>query len=210
VRIFLACAIAVVATTLSGCAYVQTDVRVTGSAGLSETGRTFSLARTSPQSGDPGHGRYEAQVRDALIEHGFVEAAPDAVPRPRYRVSIAHDTHPATAGIAEADCGHADPNLADNGTAGCTPVEAKPVIGRGTYVHSLTLRFFDWADGSEVYKVAVAERDDEKDAASAAPYLVKSAFAKLPYTEHPDWRVKLREAKTPGAPEVISVTPLAK
>jgi hypothetical protein len=177
---------------------------------LPETGRTFSLAPASSQGGDPGRGRYEAQVRDALTGYGFVEAAPDAAPHPHYRVSIAHDTHLATVNLAEADCGNTDPNLVDNGTAGCTPVEAKPVVGRGTYVHSLTLRFFDWADGSETYKVTAAARDDDKDAANAAPYLVKSAFAKLPYAEHPDWRVKLREAKTPGAPELISVTPLAK
>jgi len=201
-----------VLASLSGCAYVQTDVRASGAAGQPEPGRTYALARTAPQAVDPDHDRYEARVRDALAGYGFVEASPDAATPAHYRVSIAYDTHPVGVSIGEADCPNAGAGAAGNAGVpdGCVPLEIHTVEGRGQYVHSFTARFFDWAAGREIYKVTAVERDDDKDAASAAPYLVKSAFAKLPYVEHPDWRVKLHEGQAQAGPEVISVVPFTK
>jgi hypothetical protein len=197
---------------------VQTDVRVWGAPGLLEGGRTYDLARTSSQATDPIHERYEIRARDELAGYGFVEASPDALPHPRYRVSIAYDTHPVSVSIEERDCGSAETSaetsVTDNGTdvAGCAPLEARPAVGHGRYVHSLTLRFFDWATGKEIYKVTSTERNGDEDAAGTTPYLVKSALAKLPYAGHSDWRVKLREAAAGagGAPEVVSVGPIEK
>jgi Domain of unknown function (DUF4136) len=213
VRIFFACGMAVVFASLSGCAYVQTDVRVSGAPGQLEAGRTYRLAHTSPQAADPIHARYEARVREALAGYGFVEVSPDATTPAHYRVSIAYDTHPVAVGIREADCGSDGADLAAGKGAdpvGCVPLEVRPVAGHGSYVHAFTVRFFDWAAGQEIYKVTTVERDDDKDATSATPYLVKSAFAKLPYAEHPDWHVKLHEAGAQGGPEVVSVAPFTK
>jgi hypothetical protein len=207
-----------VLASLSGCAYVQTDVRVSGVPGQPEAGRTYQLARTLPQGADPAQSQYETRVRNALAGYGWVEASPDAVPPPYYRVSIAYDTHPVSVGIEAGDCRSAGPGAAgssngsgsgnDSGPPGCAPLEAQPVEGRGQYVHSFTLRVFDGTVGREIYKVTTVERDDEKDAANATPYLVKSALAKLPFASHPGWRVKLRKTGTDGEPEVISVGPL--
>jgi hypothetical protein len=43
----------------------------------------------------------------------------------------------------------------------------------------------------------------------AMPYLVRSAFAKLPFSEYQHWRVKLQPASVRGnAPQFISVQPV--
>lgn len=191
---------------------MQTDARVSGAPGPLEPGRTYSLARTSLQATDPAHQRYEERVRDELAGYGFVAASPDSAPLPHYRLSIAYDTHPVSVGIKEGGCGGSGTNVANKGTdaVGCVPLEVRPTVGHGPYLHSLTLRFFDWANGREVYKVSTTERDGDEDATGATPYLVKSALAKFPYAGHPDWRVKLREVGADGAPEVVSVEPLAK
>jgi hypothetical protein len=205
------CGIAIVAAGLSGCAYVQTDVRVSGAAEPFEAGRTYELARTSPQAADPAHERYESRVREELAGYGFVEASPDPAHHPQYLVSIAYDTHPVSVSVKEGDCGSAGARAAgDTDTPGCLPVEARRATGHGHYEHSLTLRFFDWAAGREIYKVSTTERNGDEDAAGATPYLVKSALARFPYAGYPDWRVKLRAAGASGLPDVVSVTPLTK
>jgi hypothetical protein len=85
---------------------------------------------------------------------------------------------------------------------------ASPFSFYRTWRHSLTLRFFDQASGHEVYKVVVTICDSDSDPQHAVPYLVKSAFAQLPFAPYRHWRVMLhKRVAGDESPELVSVEP---
>ncbi|HEV3424113.1 MAG TPA: DUF4136 domain-containing protein [Paraburkholderia sp.] len=192
-----ALAVAALSAGLTGCAGVNADVRASNPATVLQGERTYALARTPLQEASPDHTQYETWVRTELGKYGFADAPGQ---RAHYLLSIAYDTRLAAVGVDATGCAN----------EGCSsPGQASfSWFGHRAYTHSLTLRFFEPASGHEAYKVSATSQDHDADPLHAIPYLVKSALAKFPFADHPDWRVKLRPDDAGGAPQVISVKPL--
>lgn len=199
------------AAALAGCAGVKTDVHAsTGANTASLQGeKTYALTQLPSQQTGAAYPQYASLVEAELAKYGFTAA--DVV-HTRYLLSIAYDTRPAAIGVAAGECadGEAAPASTDAASADCrTPGETSfSLFGGTTYRHTLTLRFLERATGREAYKVTSTTRDREADPQHAVPYLVKSALAKFPYADHPDWQVKLRTQDASTAPEVVSVKPV--
>ncbi|WP_042301782.1 DUF4136 domain-containing protein [Paraburkholderia kururiensis] len=203
VRPSLVAAFAALATaSLAGCADVSTNVRATSMPRPPGGDTTYRLARTASQEGSEVRLQYEAQVRSALASYGFRDAG-SAGANPRYLVSIAHATRAASIGLDVPECGDA------SGSCSMPPSSGFWFFLR-SYVHVLTLRFFDREAAREVYKVVAVSRDHDADASHAVPFLVKSAFAEFPYAGAGAWRVKLHPAKDGALPGVVSIKPLAR
>ncbi|WP_254699851.1 DUF4136 domain-containing protein [Trinickia violacea] len=225
VKRFFVCA-AFAAAMLSGCADVNTDVRASGVPAGFGGERTYELVRAPSQGESPLQTQYEALVRDELAQRGFVggqpsdgqassatapavaaqaqgqggDASSQAAGHARYLVSLAYETHPAAVRAANGECASA--GCGDSSSSGFSWPGMHP------FVHSLTLRFFERATGREVYRVTVSTRDHDADPLHASPYLVKSAFAQLPFADHEAWRVKLHPGEAGAMPGVVSVKPV--
>ncbi|MGH8780300.1 DUF4136 domain-containing protein [Paraburkholderia sp.] len=202
------------AAALAGCAGVKTDVHASTSATSLQGDKTYALTRLPSQQTSPAYPQYAALVEAELAKYGF--NATDMA-HTRYLLSIAYDTRPAAIGIAAGECADSDgaaasESAAVDANADCrTPGESSfSLFGGTTYRHTLTLRFLERTTGREAYKVTSTTRDREADAQHAVPYLVKSALAKFPYADHPDWQVKLRTQDASSAPEVVSVKPVER
>jgi hypothetical protein len=198
--------LAAFAAALTGCTGIQTAVRASAGHAFGSGVRTYALASDAAIPAAPGDedARYAAAVEHRLAALGFM-AAPEL--GARYRVVLSHETRPASVGVGYSRC-------ADGFPCGA------PVLPPGfewpgrAYLHSLTLRFFDRADGREAYKVSVTKRDRDPGAVRDIDALVASALAQLPFGAegaHPgqtDWKVTLRQAATDAAPSVARVAPL--
>jgi len=193
---------ALAAACLSGCAGLSADVHTGGSdhAAVALQGeQTYAIARTQPQQHSADFARAEKLLRDELAAHGFADTADKSA---HYLVSIAYSTRPASIGIGGNECAPADCARGRDGLGAL-------LFGR-EYQHTLTLRFFDYASGTERYKVSAVFVDRDADPVHAMPLLVKTALAKLPFDEPADWRVKFSIDKASGAPNVESMTPLQR
>lgn len=203
VRPSLIAACATLATaSLAGCADVSTNVRATGMSRPPQGDTTYRLARTASQEASDVRLQYEEQVRGALAKYGFRDAGA-AGANPRYLVSIAHATRPASIGLDVPECGDA------SGSCSMPPSSGFWFFLR-SYVHVLSLRFFDRETAREVYKVVAVSRDHDADASRTVPILVKSAFAEFPYAGAGAWRVTLHPVKNGMEPGVVSIKPLAR
>lgn len=200
---FVSAAIVVAASTvlLTGCADVRTNVHATASSGFADGERTYALARTRALSRDVGpvRIRYEAFVREELARQGFTVAPAGAA---HYLVSLAYEAHGVSVVAASAECAASD-------VCADPAARASGSQGAGATVHSLTLRFFESSSGREVYKVTASRRERDADPASAIPYLVKSALARLPYQGHEDWSIQFKDGNgnTDTGPDVVAVEP---
>lgn len=183
--------------SLTGCADVSADVRVSPTDTSMQGEHSYALTRSPLQEGNPDHTEYETLIHTELGKYGFADVAQQ---RAHYLLSIAYDTRLAAVGVGGADCTQ----------EGCSSagVASFSLFGRHAYKHSLTLRFFEQTNGREVYKVSVVSEDHDADPLHAIPYLVKSALAQFPFADHPDWRVKLRADAADGEPKVVSVKPV--
>lgn len=195
---------ALAAASLTGCAGLAADVHTVSDDGADRAvalqgERTYALARTQPQDDSADHPQAEKLLRDELAKHGFVDTAGKPA---HYLLSIAYGTRAASIGIGGSDCAPAD---CGTGSGGLGTL----LFGR-EYQHTLTLRFFDYASGTERYKVSAVFMDRDADPLHALPLLVKTALAKLPFDAPADWRVKLGIDKTSGAPNVESMQPLQR
>jgi len=198
-KVFYLCA-ALAAASLTGCAGPSADVhtaRPDPAAAALQGEPTYAMARTQPQEGSTDHPQAEKLVRDELAKHGFVDSDGKQA---HYRVSMAYSTRLASVGIGGKDCEPADCGDSGGGLGAL-------MFGRA-YRHTLTLRFFDYANGEERYKVSAVFVDRNADPLHALPLLAKTALAKLPFDEPADWRVKLSIDKTSGAASVESMKPL--
>ncbi|EGD01216.1 hypothetical protein B1M_27686, partial [Burkholderia sp. TJI49] len=65
--------------------------------------------------------------------------------------------------------------------------------------------FVDAKSGAGVYRVSAALRDREPGAQQAAPTLVKSALAKLPFELGQGWLVETKKDDAGAMPGVVSV-----
>jgi hypothetical protein len=202
-RIAHLCA-ALAAASLTGCAGLSADVH-TGSGNGADHAvalqgeQTYSLARTQPQDDSADHPQAEKPLRDELAKHGFVDTAGKPA---HYLLSMAYSTRPASIGIGGKDCTPADCGAGSGGLGAL-------LFGR-EYQHALTLRFFDYASGTERYKVSAVFIDRDADPLHALPLLVKTALAKLPFDAPADWRVKLSIDNASGVPNVESMKPLQR
>ncbi len=211
---------------LSGCAATETAIRAKAVPGFGAGVRTYALANASgPASNDAadaaGHeDGFARAVARRLAELGF-SAAPES--GARYRVALSYETRPAGVGVVYADCADGAPC----GVANPAPGFEWP--GAKAFVHSLTLRFFDRADGREVYKVSAAKRDRDPLGTGDIDDLVAGALARLPFAEPlteplaaggsgaslgksgmTDWKVTLSKAATDAAPRVTRIAPLPR
>lgn len=195
---------ALAAASLTACAGLSADVHTVSGNGPDHAvalqgDQTYSLARTQPQDDSAEHPQAEKLLRDELAKHGFVDTAG----RPaHYLLSMAYSTRPASIGIGGKDCAPADCGAGSDGLGAV-------LFGR-EYQHALTLRFFDYASGTERYKVSAVFTDRDADPLHALPLLVKTALAKLPFDAPRDWRVKLSIDKASGVPNVDSMKPLQR
>ncbi|SIT39743.1 putative lipoprotein [Paraburkholderia ribeironis] len=202
IKVTLICA-ALAAASLAGCAGPNADVHTARTAGAASATRalqgepSYAFARMPSEDDSANRQRVEALLRDALAQHGFVNAADKSA---HYLLSAAYDTRPATISVGGKECAAGE----------CERRAEAPfaLFGGRAYRHSLTLRFFDRMGGEERYKVSAVIADRNADPLQAMPLLVKSALAKLPFDEPSDWRVKLQMGEAGGAPNVISVEPL--
>ncbi|MEX3790425.1 DUF4136 domain-containing protein [Paraburkholderia sp. BR14374] len=195
---------ALAAASLTACAGLGADVHTVSANGADRAvvlqgEQTYSLARTQSQDVSADHPQVEKLLRDELAKHGFVDTAGKPA---HYLLSIAYSTRPASIGIGGGDCAPADCGAGSDGPGAL-------LFGR-KYLHALTLRFFDYASGTERYKVSAVYSDRDADPLHALPLLVKTALAKLPYDAPADWRVKLSIDKASGAPNVESMEPLQR
>ncbi|MCW5116487.1 DUF4136 domain-containing protein [Burkholderia cenocepacia] len=194
-------ATALAASLLTGCAGVTTGVSAVGQPNAFASGaHGYDFVRTAAQAGDAEYGQIETLVRDELARRGF-DAQPlkDA----RYRLSIAYATQPAAVAAIAERCGAA--------SSACVTVDgpaplALPFMGR-VYRHVLTLRFVDAKSGADVYRVSASLRDRDPGTQQAAPALVKSALAKVPFGDGSGWLVKTKKDDAGGMPGVVSVKP---
>lgn len=211
ILLFAACA-----AVLTGCAGTETAVRVRAAPGLSHGAHTYAFAQRPPGAADPDEGRWETAVARQLAQFGFV-AAP--VPSAQYRVALSHATHLASVAVVDARCAETSPCGAP------PPLRAPgfPWPGMKTYAHSLTLRFFDRADGREIYAVTATKRDREPRASVAIDALVASALARVPFPPETrgdaggsdgdgptEWKVTLREGDRDAGPRVSGVAPMPR
>ena len=194
-------ATALAASLLTGCAGVTSGVSAVGQPNaFASDAHGYDFVRTAAQANDAEYRQIEALVRDELAHRGF-DAQPLAAAR--YRLSIAYATQPASV-VASADgCGAA--------SSACVTVDgpapfALPFMGR-VYRHVLTLRFVDAKSGADVYRVSAALRDRDPGTQQAAPALVKSALAKVPFGDGGGWLVKTKKDDAGGMPGVVSVKP---
>ncbi|RSC47235.1 DUF4136 domain-containing protein [Burkholderia cenocepacia] len=194
-------ATALAALLLTGCAGVTTGVSAVGQPNAFASGAYgYDFVRTAAQAGDAEYRQIETLVRDELARRGF-DAQPlkDA----RYRLSIAYATQPAAVAAIAERCGAA--------SSACVTVDgpaplALPFMGR-VYRHVLTLRFVDAKSGADVYRVSASLRDRDPGTQQAAPALVKSALAKVPFGDGSGWLVKTKKDDAGGMPGVVSVKP---
>ncbi|HDR9869794.1 TPA: DUF4136 domain-containing protein [Burkholderia cenocepacia] len=194
-------ATALAASLLTGCAGVTTGVSAVGQPNAFASGaHGYDFVRTAAQAGDAEYRQIETLVRDELARRGF-DAQPlkDA----RYRLSIAYATQPAAVAAIAERCGAA--------SSVCVTVDgpaplALPFMGR-VYRHVLTLRFVDAKSGADVYRVSASLRDRDPGTQQAAPALVKSALAKVPFGDGSGWLVKTKKDDAGGMPGVVSVKP---
>lgn len=196
-------AMGLAAAMLVGCAGIESDVKVSLAepSALDAQPRTYVFARSPLETPGADTARYESAVADALAKHGF-DAAPDV--RARLRVSVAYDTHAQPVSIVDEGCAQ------QNDCVPQRPTLSFRWLGRESYVHSLTLRFFDRATGREVYKVSVSSRDREAKSLSAVPELVESAFARMPYRGGSRWHVRLRRGAKENVPSIVSIAPVSR
>ncbi|MGF6963005.1 hypothetical protein OKW43_000010 [Paraburkholderia sp. WC7.3g] len=195
---------ALAAASLTACAGLSADVHTVSASGADRNvtlqgEQTYSLARTQSQDDSADHPQAEKLLRDELAKHGFVDTAGKPA---HYLLSIAYSTRPASIGIGGKDCVAADCGAGSDGLGAL-------LFGR-EYQHALTLRFFDFASGTERYKVSAVFMDRDADPLHALPLLVKTALAKLPFDAPADWRVKLSIDKTSGVPNVEAMKPLQR
>ena len=189
------------ASLLTGCAGVTSGVSALGQPNAFASGaHGYDFVRTAAQAGDAEYRQIETLVRDELARRGF-DAQPlkDA----RYRLSIAYATQPAAVAASAERCGAA--------SSACVTVDgpaplALPFMG-GVYRHVLTLRFVDAKSGADVYRVSASLRDRDPGTQQAAPALVKSALAKVPFGDGTGWLVKTKKDDAGGMPGVVSVKP---
>jgi len=182
---------------LAGCTGLHADVHTATPASALPGERTYTFARMPTQGEGSGHAQFETAVRDELAKQGFAETAG----RPaHYILSVGYETRPAEIGVGRSDCA--------TGDCGRPGGASFALFGARPYRHTLTLRFFERENGREVYKVSAASTDRDADPLRAAPALVKSALAQVPFGAPADWRVKLRMNEARGVPEVVSVKPL--
>lgn len=185
-------ATALAASLLTGCAGVTSGVSTVGQPNAFASGaHGYDFVRTAAQAGDTEYRQIETLVRDELARRGF-DARPlkDA----RYRLSIAYATQPASVAAIADRCGAA--------SSACVTVDgpapfALPFMGT-VYRHVLTLRFVDARSGADVYRVSAALRDRDPGTQQAAPALVKSALAKLPFDDASGWLVKTKKTTRAG------------
>jgi hypothetical protein len=195
---------ALAAASLTGCAGLSADVHTVADDGAERAvalqgEQTYTLARTQPQDDSADHPQAEKLLRDELAKHGFVDTAGKPA---HYLLSVAYGTRPASIGIGGKDCVPADCGAGSDGLGAL-------LFGR-EYQHVLTLRFFDYASGTERYKVSAVFTDRNADPLQALPLLMKTALAKLPFDAPADWRVKLSIDKASGVPNVESMQPLQR
>ena len=208
--------LAACAAVLTGCAGTETAVRVRAAPGLSPGEHTYAFAESPPGVLDPDEVRWEAAVAGRLAQFGFV-AAP--APSAQYRVALSHDTRLASVAVVDARCAETSPCGAPQ------PLRAPgfPWPGMQTYAHSLTLRFFDHADGREIYAVSATKRDREPSASVAIDALVASALARVPFQRETrgeagradadgatEWKVTLRMGDRDAEPRVSGVAPMPR
>ncbi|KFG93570.1 hypothetical protein GQ56_0131015 [Burkholderia paludis] len=192
---------AMAALLLTGCAGVTSGVSVVGQPDAFASGaHAYEFMRTAAQTGDADYRQIETLVRDELARRGF-DAKPLAAAR--YRVSIAYATQAASVAARADGCGAA--------SSACVTVDgpaplALPFMGR-VYRHVLTLRFVDAKSGADVYRVSASLRDRDAGTQQAAPALVKSALAKVPFGDGGGWLVKTKKDDAGGMPGVVSVKP---
>ena len=202
-RIAHLCA-ALAAASLTGCAGLSADVHTVANDGVDHAvalqgEQTYTLARTQPQDDSADHPQAEKLLRDELAKHGFVDMAGKPA---HYLLSVAYGTRPASIGIGGNECAPTDCGAGSGGLGAL-------LFGR-EYQHALTLRFFDYASGTERYKVSAVFTDRDADPLAALPLLVTTALAKLPFDAPADWRVKLSIDKASGVPNVESMQPLQR
>ncbi|MCC8404497.1 DUF4136 domain-containing protein [Paraburkholderia sp. MMS20-SJTN17] len=195
---------ALAVASLTGCAGLSADVHTMSANGAGHAvalqgEQTYSLARTQPQDDSADHPQVEKLLRDELAKQGFVDTAGKPA---HYLLSMAYSTRPASIGMGGEDCAPTDCGAGSDGLGAL-------LLGR-EYRHALTLRFFDYASGSERYKVSAVFNDRDADPLHALPLLVKTALAKLPFDAPADWRVKFSIDTASGVPNVESVKPLQR
>ncbi|RQS00036.1 DUF4136 domain-containing protein [Burkholderia sp. Bp8994] len=196
-------AAALAASLLTGCAGVTTGVSALGQPNAFASGvHGYDFVRTAAQVDDAEYRQIETLVRDELAHRGF-DAQPGQAAR--YRLSIAYATQPASVAATADRCGAA--------SSACVTVDgpapfALPFAGK-VYRHVLTLRFVDATTGADVYRVSASLRDRDALTQQAAPTLVKSALAKLPFEQGDGWLVKTKKDDAGAMPGVVSVKPAA-
>ncbi|MGU7769422.1 DUF4136 domain-containing protein [Burkholderia sp. MR1-5-21] len=191
------------AALLTGCAGMTAGVSAVGQPDVFASGAPgYGFVRSDAQADDAEYRQIETLVHDELAHRGF-DAQPlkDA----RYRLSIAYATQAAAIAATAEQCGGA--------SSACVAVDGPapfglPFAGK-VYRHVLTLRFVDAKSGADVYRVSAALRDREPGTQQAAPALVKSALAKLPFETGEGWLVKTKKDGAGGMPGVVSVKPAA-
>jgi hypothetical protein len=193
---------ALAAALLSGCASVTTGVSASGKPGEFAAGgeRTYEVARTDAQASQAGYQKVEALVREELARRGL-NAQPAG--HAHYRLTIAYATQPAAVALTTPACGGEQAPCI--GVDGPAPL-ALPFAGT-VYRHVLTLRFIDAKSGADAYRVSAAVQDREPDPLQAAPTLVRSALAQVPFSGAGGWLVKTKKDDAGGMPGVVSVAP---
>ncbi|MBY4709745.1 DUF4136 domain-containing protein [Burkholderia cepacia] len=194
-------AAALAASLLTGCAGVTSGVSAVGQPNaFASDARGYDFVRTAAQANDAEYRQIETLVRDELAHRGFdAKLLKDA----RYRLSVAYATQPTAVAAVADQCGAA--------SSACVTVDgpsplALPFAGK-VYRHVLTLRFVDAKSGADVYRVTASLRDREPGTQQAAPALVKSALAKMPFDAGNGWLVKTKKDDAGGMPGVVSVKP---
>ncbi|KVN17647.1 MULTISPECIES: DUF4136 domain-containing protein [unclassified Burkholderia] len=192
---------ALAAALLSGCASVTTGVSASAAPGALAGARTYDFARTATQADNADYRQMETLVRRELAQRGFDEA--DGA-QARYRVTIAYATQPASVALTMPGCGGAQ-------QPACVAVDgpapfALPFAGT-VYRHVLTLRFVERSSGNDAYRVSAAVQDRHPDALRATPVLVKSALARVPFSDGGGWLVKTKQGEAGATPGVVSVKP---
>ncbi|KVE29242.1 hypothetical protein WS67_05100 [Burkholderia singularis] len=181
---------------LSGCASVTTGVSASGALAGAQT---YDFVQTSTQADNADYRRVEALVRSELARRGFAE---QSAAQARYRLTVAYATQPASVALTQAGCG-------GERQPACIAVDGPAPFGLfGTvYRHMLTLRFVERATGNEAYRVSAIVQDRQADALQAAPALVQSALAKLPFAGG-GWFVKTKQDDQGNVLGVVSVKPV--
>lgn len=193
---------ALAAALLSGCASVTTGVSASAAPGALAGARTYDFARTATQAGNADYLRVETLVRGELAQRGFEETAGTQA---RYRVTIAYATQPASVALTMPGCGGAQ-------QPACVAVDGPAPFGLPfagpVYRHVLTLRFIERSSGGDAYRVSAAVQDRHPDALLAAPVLVRSALARVPFADGGGWLVETKKRDADDAmPGVVSVKP---